>query len=75
MKIRLLASSMLMSSLLVGATATIADDGEQTLKRMTGGNIDNQLTVLPETVGLHVSEAEHVFTDMMKSGRSQVHSC
>jgi len=48
-----------------GAPA-FADDGEQTLKRMTGGNIDNQLNVLPEDVGLHVSEAEHAFTDMMK---------
>ena len=40
----------------LGAPA-FADDGEQTLKRMTGGSIDNQLTVLPEDVGLHVSEA------------------
>lgn len=53
---------------LVGGTsaAAVADDGEQTLKRMTGGNIDNQLTVLPEDVGLHISETEHAFTDYMK---------
>jgi len=55
-----------MAILVVMAGApSIADDGEQTLKRMTGGSIDNQLNVLPEDVGLHVSEAEHAFTDMM----------
>lgn len=48
-----------------GATA-LADDGQQVLKRMTGGSIDNQLTVLPGDVGLHISEAEHAFTDTMK---------
>ncbi len=43
-----------------------ADDGEKTLKDMTGGNIDNQLEVLPEDIGHHVSDAEHAFIDMMK---------
>ena len=33
---------------------------------MTGGNTDNQLTVLPEDVFEEVSHAEHAFTDMMK---------
>ena len=51
--------------LLAGLTAS-ADDGEKTLKRMTGGNIDNQLTVLPGDIGQHVSEAEHAFIGMMK---------
>jgi hypothetical protein len=50
----------------IAGTPVAADDGEQTLKRMTGGNIDNQLNVLPEDVGLHVSEADHAFTDTMK---------
>jgi len=43
-----------------------ADDGQQVLKRMTGGSIDNQLTVLPEDIDHHVSDAEHAFTDMMR---------
>ncbi len=62
------ALSFVSAALLTCAAGTpaFADDGEQTLKRMTGGSIDNQLTVLPEDVGLHVSEAEHAFTDMMK---------
>ena len=50
----------------LAGTPAAADDGEKVLKRMTGGSIDNQLNVLPEDVGLHVSEAEHVFTEMMK---------
>ena len=56
----------LMAAALLAAASALADDGEQTLKRMTGGSIDNQLNVLPEDVGLGVSEAEHAFTDYMK---------
>ena len=47
-------------------TTASADDGEKTLKEMTGGNTDNQLTVLPEAIGHNVSDAEHAFIDMMK---------
>jgi hypothetical protein len=55
------------AALITGASATaIADDGTKVLKRMNGGSTGNQLTVLPEDVGQHVSEAEHAFTDMMK---------
>ena len=43
-----------------------ADDGEQTLKDMTGGNIDNQLTVTPDVIGHNVADAEHAFIDMMR---------
>ena len=43
-----------------------ADDGEKTLKDMTGGNIDNQLTVTPDVIGHNVADAEHAFIDMMK---------
>lgn len=50
---------------LVGLPA-VADDGERVSKRMTGGSIDNQLNVLPGDVGLHISEAEHAFTQMMQ---------
>lgn len=52
--------------LVLSSSGVFADDGEKTLKRMTGGSIDNQLNVLPEDIGLQVSEAEHAFTDMMK---------
>jgi hypothetical protein len=48
------------------SVTSIADDGDKVLKRMTGGSIDNQLNVLPADVGLNVSEAEHVFTQMMR---------
>ena len=55
------------AALLTGATAAaVADDGEKVLKRMTGGNTDNQLTVRPSDIGETVSHAEHAFTDMMK---------
>ena len=47
-------------------TTASADDGEKTLKEMSGGNADNQLTVLPEDIGHTVSDAEHAFIDMMK---------
>ena len=59
-------SALLVPALLLAWTAASADDGEITNKRMTGGNTDNQLTVLPEDVLENVSHAEHVFIDMMK---------
>ncbi len=52
--------------LLAASPVALADDGEQTIKRLTGGSIDNQLTVLPEDVfGVTVSEAEHAFAEKM----------
>ena len=57
--------TLIIAAVLSGGTA-LADDGEKVLKRMTGGSIDKQLTVLPVDIGLQVSEAEHAFTDMMK---------
>ena len=63
----LLTAALAASVALPFASATsVADDGDKVLKRVTGGNTVNQLTVLPEEVGLHLSEAEHAFTDMMK---------
>ena len=59
-------SALIVPALLLAWTAASADDGEITNKRMTGGNTDNQLTVLPEDVLEDVSHAEHAFTDMMK---------
>jgi len=60
-------SSMLIASILLLAGAAVnADDGDKTLKEMTGGNADNQLTVKPEDIGHTVSDAEHAFIDMMK---------
>ena len=54
------------AALLAGASAAaVADDGQKVQKQMTGGSIDNQLAVLPEDIGLHVSEAEHAFTNLM----------
>jgi len=54
------------AALLAGASAAaVADDGQKVVKRMTGGSIDNQLEVLPEDIGLHVSEVEHAFTNHM----------
>ncbi|MDQ2090859.1 choice-of-anchor O protein [Marimonas arenosa] len=56
------------AALLLGTSIPIyADDGDKVLKRLTGGNIDNQLTVLPEDVfGGHIAEAEHAYTDVLK---------
>ena len=59
-------SALFVSTLLLACANASADDGEKTLKRMTGGNTDNQLTVLPEEIGHQVSDAEHAFIDMMK---------
>ena len=59
-------SALIVPALLLAWTAASADDGEITNKRMTGGSIDNQLTVLPADVFEEVSHAEHAFTDMMK---------
>ena len=59
-------SALIVPALLLAWTAASADDGIITNKRMTGGNTDNQLTVLPEDVFEEVSHAEHAFTDMMK---------
>mgnify|MGYP001815143132 FL=1 len=59
-------SALFVPALLLAWTAASADDGEITNKRMTGGNTDNQLEVLPGDVLEHVSHAEHAFTDMMK---------
>ncbi|MGB5689101.1 MAG: hypothetical protein WBM45_07470, partial [Woeseiaceae bacterium] len=47
-------------------TTASADDGEKTLKEMTGGSTDGHLTVAPEDIGHTISDAEHAFTDMMK---------
>ena len=47
------------------AGGALADDGEMTNKRMTGGSIGNQLTVLPEEVGAELSEPEHAYTQFM----------
>ena len=65
MKIRwpiILASTLALACM----TTASADDGEKTLKEMSGGNADNQLTVSPESIGHTVSDAEHAFIDMMK---------
>ena len=59
-------SALLVPILLLAGLTASADDGEKTLKRMTGGNIDNQLTVLPGDIGHQVSDAEHAFIDMMR---------
>ena len=59
-------SALMVSAFLLACTTASADDGEQVLKEMTGGNTDNQLTVLPEKIGHTVSDAEHAFIDMMK---------
>ena len=59
-------SALVVSAFLLACTTVSADDGEKTLKEMTGGNTDNQLTVLPEVIGHNVSDAEHAFIDMMK---------
>jgi hypothetical protein len=59
-------SALFVPALLLACTAASADDGEINNKRMTGGNTDNQLTVLPEDVLENVSHAEHAFIDMMK---------
>ena len=59
-------SALLVSIGLLVWMGASADDGEKTLKDMTGGNIDNQLEVLPVDIGHHVSDAEHAFIDMMK---------
>ena len=54
------------SVFLLACTTASADDGAKTLKRMTGGNTENQLSVTPEDVGHQVADAEHAFIDMMK---------
>ena len=58
--------TLISAAIALGLGLVVADDGEMLSKAMTGGNTDNQLTMLPEDVGLHVSEAEHAFTGMMK---------
>ena len=59
-------TTLLVSALLLACTSASADDGEKTLKEMTGGNTDNQLEVTPGDIGHTVSDAEHAFIDMMK---------
>ena len=59
-------SALIVPALLLACTTASADDGEKTLKEMTGGNTDNQLNVSPLDIGHHVSDAEHAFIDMMK---------
>ena len=54
------------SVFLLACTTASADDGAKTLKRMTGGNTENQLSVTPEEIGHQVADAEHAFIDMMK---------
>jgi hypothetical protein len=63
MKLRIMMSAALASSLILAAITASADDGEQVLKSMSH---NAQLTVQPEEVGVLTSEAEHAFTDMMK---------
>ncbi len=58
----LIASGLLLACM----TTASADDGDKTLKEMSGGNADNQLEVSPADIGHTVSDAEHAFTDMMK---------
>ena len=55
-----------MPALLLACMTARADDGEKTIKEMTGGNADIQLDVTPEDIGAHVADAEHAFIDMMK---------
>jgi len=50
-------------ALLLASTPVLADDGAITSKDMSH---NSKLTVEPEDIGLHVSEAEHAFIDMMK---------
>ncbi|MCU7830607.1 MAG: hypothetical protein KZQ85_16230 [Candidatus Thiodiazotropha sp. (ex Myrtea sp. 'scaly one' KF741663)] len=50
-------------AMLLASTPVFADDGVITSKSMSR---NAKLTVDPEDIGLHVSEAEHAFIDMMK---------
>ena len=59
-------TTLLVLALLLACMTASADDGEKTLKEMTGGSTDNQLTVSPMEIGHTVSDAEHAFIDMMK---------
>lgn len=53
--------------LLASSIPGLADDGENTIKRLTGTRVDNQLTVQPDEVfGSEIPEAEHAFTDMLQ---------
>ena len=59
--------TLIASALALACMTTVsADDGEKTLKEMTGGSTDGHLTVAPEDIGHTFSDAEHAFTDMMK---------
>ncbi|NCF16023.1 MAG: hypothetical protein GWP62_11980 [Gammaproteobacteria bacterium] len=59
--------TLIASALALACMTTVsADDGEKTLKEMTGGSTDGHLTVAPEDIGHTISDAEHAFTDMMK---------
>ena len=59
--------TLIASGLLLACTTTAsADDGEKTLKEMSGGSTDGHLTVEPDDIGHDFSDAEHAFTDMMK---------